>query len=76
VFVFKTFYPSSVSCFAVERQYRREFSVRVAPSRDTLCRIAKQFEETGSVCVINVRRDVQVAHRFVRKKLSTKHGRQ
>jgi hypothetical protein len=28
-------------------QYRREFSVRVAPSRDTTYRTVKQFEGTG-----------------------------
>jgi hypothetical protein len=31
--------------------YRGEFSVRVGPPpRDTIYRIVKQFEETGSVC--------------------------
>jgi predicted DNA-binding transcriptional regulator AlpA len=50
VFVIKTFYSSGGFCVAVKRQYRREFSVRVAPSRDTIYRIIKQFEEAGSVC--------------------------
>jgi hypothetical protein len=54
-----------VCCVAIDRQYRREFSSRVAPSRDTNYGIIEQFEERGSVCVcvcvraINVRRDVK-----------------
>jgi hypothetical protein len=32
LFVIKAFYFSGGSCVAVERQYRREFSVRVVPS--------------------------------------------
>lgn len=44
-----------------------EFSVRVAPSSDTIYRIVKHFEET-EVCLIIVRRDVNVAHLFVRNK--------
>jgi hypothetical protein len=50
VFVIKTSYSSSGSCVAVDRQYCREFSVHVAPSRDTVYWIVKQCEETGSVC--------------------------
>jgi hypothetical protein len=34
----------------VTKQYRREFSVRVATPRATIYRFFKQFEETGSVC--------------------------
>jgi hypothetical protein len=30
-------------------QYRQEISVRVTPSRDDICRIVKEFEETGSM---------------------------
>jgi hypothetical protein len=44
-----TFYSSGGSCVAVDRQYLREFSVRFAPLRDSICRIIKQFRETGSV---------------------------
>jgi hypothetical protein len=62
------------SCVAVERQYFREFSLRVPPQRDTVYRTVKQFEGTGSV-VVNVRWDVNVAHLFLRK-TSVQHGRQ
>jgi hypothetical protein len=34
VFVIKTFYSFDSSCVAVERELRREFSVRAAPSKD------------------------------------------
>jgi hypothetical protein len=36
---------------AVETEYGREFSVRAAPSTDTLSRITEQSEERGIVCV-------------------------
>lgn len=74
VFVIKIFYTSGGSCDSVVRQYRRELSVRV-DHRDTIYLIIKQSEETGSVCVIYVRRDVSIGHLFVRKKLSVQHGR-
>jgi hypothetical protein len=35
-FVIKTFYSCVDSCVAVQREYYREFSVSVAPLRDTL----------------------------------------
>jgi hypothetical protein len=47
----KTFYSFGYSCVAAERQYCRIFLFRVAPSRDAVCLIIKQFEETGSMCV-------------------------
>jgi hypothetical protein len=50
MFVIKTFYSSGGCSVAVERQYLREFSVRVAPSRHTVYWIIKRFGETGSVC--------------------------
>jgi hypothetical protein len=43
------FYFSVNHCVAVERQYRRHFSVPVAPWIDTICRIIKLFEETESL---------------------------
>jgi hypothetical protein len=48
--VIKTFYSSGGSCVAVERQYRRKFSVRVLTSRDAIHQTAKQSEETGIMC--------------------------
>jgi Fe2+ or Zn2+ uptake regulation protein len=75
LFVIKTFYSSGGSCVAVERQYHREFSVRVVPSRDTIYRTIKQFEETGSVCDKRAR-DEEAAHLLVRKNLSMQHWRQ
>jgi hypothetical protein len=68
VFVNKIFCSSGGSYVAVESRLRREFSVRVEPSRDSICRIIKQFEETRSL--INVRRGVNVAYLFERKKES------
>jgi hypothetical protein len=50
VFGIKTCHSFGGYCVTAERQYCRNFSVRVAPSRDAIYRIAKQFEETGSVC--------------------------
>jgi hypothetical protein len=49
-FVIKTFYSSGGS-FVAERRNRREFSFRVAPSRDAIYQIIRESEETGSVCV-------------------------
>jgi len=51
VFVINTFFPSDVPCVAVERKYCRQFSVCVAPPRDTIYRLVIQFDETGSVRV-------------------------
>jgi transposase len=42
------FHILSNSLFTVRRQHSRDFSVRVASSRDTIYRIVKQFEERGS----------------------------
>jgi hypothetical protein len=50
VFVINTFFPSDVPCVAVERKYCRQFSVCVAPPRDTIYRLVIQFDEAGSVC--------------------------
>jgi hypothetical protein len=50
VFVIKTF-TFLVVLVLLGRQYRPEICVRVAPSRDIICWIIKQSEETGSVCV-------------------------
>jgi hypothetical protein len=61
VFVVKTFFSSCGSCVAMETQYREEFSVYVAPSRD---RIIKHFEGTESVCVKR-EKGVSVEHLFV-----------
>jgi hypothetical protein len=49
VFVVKTVYSSGRSCVAVKRKYSRDFSVRVAPPRDTIYRTVKRFEEKVSV---------------------------
>jgi hypothetical protein len=51
LFVVRTFYSPGGSFVAVERQCRREFYVRVAPSGDTVCWIIKRSEETRVVCV-------------------------
>jgi hypothetical protein len=48
VFASNTSYAFGCSCIAAERRHRRVFSVCVAPSRDTVYRTVKQFEETGS----------------------------
>jgi transposase len=49
VFAIKTFYCSAAYCVSVERKRRRELSVRVARSEDSIYRIVKQFEKTGNV---------------------------
>jgi hypothetical protein len=49
VFIIKIFKSSGGSSAAVEGQCRPQFSVRVAPSRNTIYRILKQFEDTDSV---------------------------
>jgi hypothetical protein len=54
----ETFNSSSGARVTVARHYHRQLSVRVAPLRDSIYWIGEQFYETGSVCVINVRRDV------------------
>jgi hypothetical protein len=52
MFDIKTFTSSSSACAAVKRQYGREFSVRVAPSGETLSGgLVEDSEETGCVCV-------------------------
>lgn len=39
----------------VEGKYREERDVRVKPSRDIICRLTKECEGTGSVCVCDGR---------------------
>jgi hypothetical protein len=67
MFIIKTFYSSSGSCVAVERQYRREFSICVSPLRDTICQLLNSLKKQ-EVCVINVQRDINVHHLFIWKK--------
>jgi Fe2+ or Zn2+ uptake regulation protein len=50
MFVIRTFYTIGGFCVVVDRLYHREFSVRVASSRDTVYRTIKQSGETGLVC--------------------------
>jgi hypothetical protein len=66
MFVIKTFYSSRGSCVDAERQCCRGFSVRVAPSRDTIG--LSNGLKNQEVCVINLLRDLNVAYQFVRKK--------
>jgi hypothetical protein len=49
MFAIKNNYNSGSSCVDVERQYRRKFSVCIAPSGATIWRIVRQYEEAGSV---------------------------
>jgi hypothetical protein len=42
VYVIKISFSFRGSCVAVERQYWREFSIHVAPSRDTVCWIVNR----------------------------------
>jgi hypothetical protein len=49
LFGIKTFYFFDGCRVFVEGEYRRKFSVRVAPSGDTVYWIIKQSEETGIV---------------------------
>jgi hypothetical protein len=44
-FVIEIFYSCGGSCVAAELQQCREFSVRVAPSRDTICCIFKRCKK-------------------------------
>jgi hypothetical protein len=71
----QTFYSSRGSCVDADIQYCREFSVCVAPSMNTIFRIVKRFEETGSFMII-VRKDANLVHLFVRETSSAQHGRQ
>jgi hypothetical protein len=57
VFVIKIFYFFGGSFVAVEREYRREFSLLAAPSGDIAYWTAGEFEEAGER-EINVRRDI------------------
>jgi hypothetical protein len=50
VFITRTVYSSGSSGTAVGTEYRREFVVRAAPSRDIIYYSIKQSEETESVC--------------------------
>jgi hypothetical protein len=68
VFVIKLFRSYGV-LVVVWRDHLREFSVGVASLRDTIYWILEQFQET-KMCVIDVRRDLNVAHLIVRKMLS------
>jgi hypothetical protein len=49
MFAIKNDYNSCSSCVDVERQYRREFSVCIAPSGATICRTVRESQEVGSV---------------------------
>jgi hypothetical protein len=78
VFIIKLFKSSGGSSTAVERECRPQFSVRVAPSRNTIYRILKQFEDTDGVRDKRARprKNVNAAHLFARKKLSAQNRRQ
>jgi phosphopentomutase len=64
IFVIETCHSSGSYCITAYGQYRREFFVLVATSRDTIYRIVIHLEGTESVG-----RDVKVAHLDVRKNL-------
>jgi hypothetical protein len=60
VSVIENFYASGGSCVTLEREYHREFSVHVAPSRGTMNWIIKLSEKSGSLCVTKASKEARI----------------